>query len=331
MRLANRYGVTATNDMMPGYGYDCGHFETYAGMAQEKILTMRIHAAPSLFSDLNSITEKAVKYHSDHYQIKLLKQFVDGVPTTYTALMLEPYADNPETSGKTLNDLDQLETAILKAHQNGFSVHLHCCGDGAVRFALDSFEKAIEKYGATGSRHSIEHVETTTPEDIERFARLGVIASMQPEHLVSPKGFENNEYLSRFNERQKRYSWAFRSMLDAGVHVAFGSDCPIVSIDPFAGLYRAVTRLQDDHQPDGGWNPEQKLTIEEAIDSYTLQGAYTVHRENELGTLETGKLADFIVLDQNLLAINPEEIRKTKVLETIVGGSVVFSADRKWE
>jgi predicted amidohydrolase YtcJ len=209
------------------------------------------------------------------------------------------------------------------------SVRLHCCGDGAVHYALDCYEKAVKQYGNTGARHAIEHAETMTPEDIERFARLGVIASMQPEHLAMTDVFEENPYLVRYNQRQKKFAWPIKSLMDAGAIVSFGSDCPVVTNDPFVGLYRAVTRVHNDGKPEGGWNPEQKISMEDALHAYTLNGYYGVKREHELGTLEPGKLADLIVLDQNLLTVEPEKIRSTKVLLTILDGGTVHEATKR--
>jgi predicted amidohydrolase YtcJ len=196
----------------------------------------------------------------------------------------------------------------------------------SIEDALDCIEDSVKKYGQTGARHAIEHFETTIPEDITRCASLGVIASIQPAHIAMMDVFDESTYLGAFNKRQKKMSWAIRSFMDAGVIVAFGSDCPIVSNDPFLALYRAVTRLHNDGKPEGGWNPEQRISMEDALEAYTLNGAYGVGREDELGTLEKGKLADFIVLDRNLLKIDAEEIRGTKVLKTFMDGKCVYAA-----
>lgn len=324
MKRAATIGITGANDMLPYYGNDMGKYRCFADLKDNDEFTLRLHCAPNLFGNLDEVEEAAKNYNSDKFQVKLLKAFIDGVPTTYTSLMLEPFIDNPSTEGSTLSDLEQLKKCIMEAHKRGMSVRLHCCGDGATQYALDCYEEALKKYGDTGARHSVEHVETTIQEDIDRFARLGVIASMQPEHLAMTDIFEENPYLIRYNERQKKFAWPIKSIMDAGAVVSFGSDCPVVTNNPFVGLYRAVTRVHNDGEPKGGWNPEQKISMEEALSAYTLNGYYGVKREYELGTLEVGKLADLIVLDQNLLTIKPEKIRDTNVILTIVDGRIIY-------
>lgn len=324
MEKAKTIGITAANDMLPYFGKDLGKPSCFAELVDEGKFTMRLHAALNLFSDHEDVIEAAKKYNSDKFQISLLKGFIDGVPTTYTSLMLEPFIDNPSTKGRTISDLDILKQKVLEAQKRGLSVRIHCCGDGAVHYALDCYEEALEKYGDTGSRHAVEHFETTIQEDIDRCAKINVIASMQPEHLAMTNKFEENPYLVRYNERQIKFCWPIKSLMNAGAVVAFGSDCPVVTNNPFVSLYRAVTRMHNDGKPEGGWNPEQKVSMEEALDAYTLNGYYGVHREDELGTLEEGKLADLIVIDQNLLKITPDKIRDTTVVLTMVDGKIVY-------
>jgi len=326
MKRAATIGITGANDMLPYYGNDMGKYRCFHKLDENGESTLRLHCAPNLFGDLGEVEAAAKKYSSDKFQVKLLKAFIDGVPTTYTSLMLEPFIDNPSTTGSTLSDLNLLKKAILEAHKRGMSVRLHCCGDGATHYALDCYEEALNAFGTTGARHAVEHVETTIQEDIDRVARLGVIASMQPEHLAMTDIFEENPYLIRYNERQKKYAWTIKSFMDAGAVVSFGSDCPVVTNNPFVGIYRAVTRVHNDGKPEGGWNPEQKISMEDALHAYTLNGYYGVKREHELGTLEKGKLADLIVLDQNLFAIDPERIRETNVVLTMVDGDIVYEA-----
>ncbi|MDD4509057.1 MAG: amidohydrolase family protein [Eubacteriaceae bacterium] len=324
MKRAKTIGITGANDMLPYYGNDMGKYRCFSELDKNGEFTLRLHCAPNLFGDLDEVKEAAKIYDTDKFQIRLLKAFIDGVPTTYTSLMLEPFIDNPSTKGGTLCDLDLLKEKIEEAHSKGLSVRLHCCGDGATHYALDCYEGAIEKFGDTGSRHAVEHVETTIQADIDRFARLPVIASMQPEHLAMTDVFAENPYLVRYNERQKKFCWPIKSIMYAGAVVSFGSDCPVVTNNPFVGIYRAVTRVHNDGEPKGGWNPEQKVTMAEALHAYTYNGYYGVKREKELGTLEPGKLADLIVIDQNLLTIPHEEIRGSNVIFTMIDGKVVY-------
>ena len=329
VKKSNYYGITSINDFLPFYGFDMGNHDIFKKLEERGELSLRVHCAPDLFSDIDEVLSRREKYNSGRFRICMLKAFVDGVWTMHTALMLEPYANKPDSRGRPACDLDLLKDRIEEAHRKGISVRLHCCGDGASHYALDCIEGAVKKYGQTGARHAIEHFETTIMEDIARCASLGVIASIQPAHIAMIDVFDENTYLGAYNERQKKMSWAIGSFMDAGVTVVFGSDCPIVSSDPFLALYRAVTRLHNDGRPEGGWNPEQKISMEDALDAYTLKGAFAVGREDELGTLETGKLADFIVLDRNLLTIGAEEIRGTKVLKTFVEGKCVYAREQE--
>jgi len=324
MKRAATIGIVAANDMLPYYGNDMGKYRCFSDLDKSGEFTLRIHCAPNLFGNLDEVKRAAAIYDSEKFKVCLLKAFIDGVPTTYTSLMLEPFIDNPSTKGCTLSDPNLLKKKVEEAHSKGMSVRLHCCGDGAAQYALDCYEGAWDKYGDTGSRHAVEHFETTIQADIDRFARMNVIASMQPEHLAMTNVFEENPYLVRYNDRQKKFSWPIKSLMDAGAVVAFGSDCPVVTNNPFVGIYRAVTRVHNDGKPEGGWNPEQKISMPEALHAYTYNGYYGVHREHELGTLEAGKLADLVVLDQNLLDIPPGKIRDTNVILTVVDGRIVF-------
>jgi len=324
LKKARSYGITSLIDMLPFFGVDLGSYKTFYDLGQSGLLTTRVHAAADMCGDLDEISRAKETYHSEKYQIPLLKQFVDGVATTYTALMVEPYSDRPDDRGKTLIDLNELKVCVEEAHKRGMSVRLHACADGSVREALNAIESAVSKYGDTGARHAIEHCELVHPDDIGRFAKLGVIASIQPEHLAITDDFASNPYPDRFGEERCLLSWPIRSLLDSGAVVSLGSDCPVVDNSPFLELYRAVTRLHNDGEPDGGWNPHQRISVLEALHAYTYAPAFGVKREHELGTLEEGKLADMIVVDRDLLAVSPDEIRDANVLMTIMDGKVVF-------
>lgn len=326
LEKAKSYGITGANDMLPFFGVNLGSYETFYSMAENGELTTRIYAAADLCGDLNSIEKAMKEYSSDKYGIYLLKQFVDGVATTYTALLVSPYSDNKSTCGSTLMELEDLRKCILNAHKRGLSVRLHACGDGAVRAALDGFEEAIEKYGDTGARHAIEHNEVVHPNDLDRYKKLGVIASYQPEHLAITDDFESNSYPLRLGEERCKFAWPIKTILDTGANVSFGSDCPVVDNSPFLEIYRAITRLHNDGLPKGGWNPKEKISIAEALHAYTYVPVYGVKRENDLGTLEEGKIADMIVIDRDLFRASPQDIRDAKVLMTFLDGELVYEA-----
>ncbi|MEG2200452.1 MAG: amidohydrolase family protein, partial [Anaerovorax sp.] len=327
-RRANQYGITSTSDMTPYLGINLAYEKIYYKMSREEKLTVRIHAARDLFEDIHvylSVKEEAEKNDKGFYRVCYTKQFLDGVITNYTALMLESYWDKQGDCGGALLDIGKLNEGVERAHKNGISVRLHACGDGAVRVALDAFENAIKKYGQTKARHQIEHIEVIAQEDLKRFQKLGVIASVQPEHIVSGiDTFDNNCYPEVLGPDRERYTWAFRSLLQAGAVLACGSDAPVVEGNPFMGMYCGLTRLHPDGTPKGGWNPEEKLSIEELLQGYTFGAAYAEGREEELGTLEIGKLADIAVLDRNLLTATPDEVRDTRVLLTMVDGKIVY-------
>lgn len=329
MEKALRYGITSITDMTPYLGIDLSYMNAYLKMAKEDKLKIRINAALDLFADIKDVTAKRAKAEAEgngFYRIPFLKQFVDGVPGNHTAMMLEDYSDRPGEKGGALLDLDRLNDAIEAAHLQGMSVRLHACGDAAVRAALDGYENAIIRHGRGTSRHQVEHIEVIDPADIERFAKAGIMASVQPEHVVSGMpSFSDNNYPEILGPERTKYTWVFRQLLDTGAVLAGGSDCPVVEGSPFAGIYSGLERLHDDGTPEGGWNPQEKLTIEELLEIYTYGAAYGEGLENQLGTLGEGMIADIVVLDRNLLDVPSDQIKDTKVLMTIVNGDVKYS------
>lgn len=328
MRKAVRWGITSVSDMTPYLGLNLAFETTYFDMDRKGELDIRINAARNLFEDMETFLEiqrKAESSGSGMYRVPYMKQFLDGVITNYTALMLEPYSDRREEKGGSLLDLAALDSAVETAHRNNVSVRLHACGDGAVRAALDSYQRAIEKNGGTAARHQIEHIESIDSSDIPRFKELGVIASVQPEHIVSGiPTFQDNCYPELLGKEREKYTWPFHSLKDNGAVLAFGSDAPVVEGDPFYGMFCGLERIHPDGSPEGGWNPQEKLRIEDLLEGYTYGGAYAEGREEELGTLEVGKLADIAVIDRNLLTATSEGIKGAEVLLTIVDGRIVY-------
>lgn len=319
-----RQGVTSVHDMFPLPGLDLGDLETYGELERAGELTSRIHFLSALDGDFEWPQYLRRTYRSDVLQFSGLKQFLDGVPVTYTAYLLSPYSDRPDISGRPLFPPETVKEWTVAADKEGFRVRFHACGDGAVRLALDCFELARVKNGRRDARHTIEHIEVIHPADLPRFAELEVIASMQPEHLRATPFFEDNPYRIRYAGEREQYLWAIRSLKEHGARVALGSDFPVVTINPFIEIYRAVSRLHDDGQPVGGWNPEQKLSVNEVLTDYTAGSAFAAFRENDLGTLEPGKRADLVVLDRNLFDIDPTEIRDTRVILTMMNGRIVY-------
>jgi len=325
-KKAIRYGVTSVVDMQPYFGSDLGNKRAYQEFIQQDKESIRINVVLGLNeNNIKAFEEIKEEWKEiDKLDIVALKEFIDGVHTTYTALLLEPYSDKENFYGNPLINLEKLKKMIQKAHSKGINIRLHACGDGAVRFALESYKDVIKKYGYKNTRHTIEHIENIHEDDIPLFAKYNIIASMQPEHIAITEKFLDNPYPIRVGKKRERYLWPIKSILKSGATVSLGSDYPVVDINPFLEIYRGVTRLHNDRQPEGGWNPEEKLKIGEALRAYTYGSAYALQKEDKLGTLEEGKLADIIVLDKNLFEISPDEILKTNVIYTMINGEVLF-------
>ncbi|MFZ2285717.1 MAG: amidohydrolase [Bacteroidales bacterium] len=249
-----------------------------------------------------------------------VKGFVDGSLGSHTAAFIEPYTDLMTDSGLFVNSYEDLYDWISNADKAGQQVVIHAIGDRAINVLLNIYERVAIENGSRDRRFRIEHSQHIAPVDIRRFAELGVIASMQPYHAIDD-GRWAEEYIGP--ERIKT-TYAFRSLLDSGTTLAFGSDWFVAPATPLEGIYGAVTRRTLDGKNPDGWVPEQKITVEEALRAYTINAAYASFEEKIKGTLEPGKLADFVVLDRDITAIDPSEIRGVKVEQTWVGGRKVF-------
>jgi predicted amidohydrolase YtcJ len=324
MEGAAAYGITSVNDVMPYFHGNMGSVEAYSALDRKGGLTVRIHAAPNLFGDLDEVLEWRKKYSSDKLRIDMVKQFLDGVSTTHTALVLEDYADAPGDRGTPLFRLEAIEKAVPEAHRRGLAVKLHSCGDASLRLGLDYYENAIRLHGKNGVRHAIEHCEMVSDSDMPRFGALGVIPSVQPEHLALTQAFAENPYHTTLGKERADKTWPLKSLLESAGALAIGSDCPVVDCNPFLEIYRAVTRLHNDGEPAGGWNPSQKLTLAEILKCYTWGSAYGVGREAELGTLAPGKFADIVILSENLFGVDESALIKGRVDVTIMDGRIIY-------
>lgn len=250
-----------------------------------------------------------------------LKGFVDGSLGSTTAWFHEPYDDAPATSGITVSDTDALKAAIEGANAAGLHLAVHAIGDRANDWLLDTFAEAGGPSIAE-RRFRIEHAQHLSKAAIPRFAELGVIASMQPYHAIDDGRWAEK----RIGPERIKTTYAFRSLLDARTTLTFGSDWPVAPLDPLQGLYAAATRATLDGANPEGWAPEEKITVEEALRAYTAANAFAGFDEADLGTLEAGKLADFVVLSKDILAIDPAAIPQTHVVKTVIGGREVYSA-----
>lgn len=248
-----------------------------------------------------------------------IKLFSDGALGPRTGWMLAPYADSEET-GMPLTPMSEMAQKIALAQNSGLGTTIHAIGDRAVRELLDVYSEVLDGT-ADAPRHRIEHVQHSQPDDLTRLAPLGLVASVQPLHLV-----EDMQMVDDLLGERGRWAYAFRDLLDAGTVLAFGSDCPVVSPNPFLGIEAAVTRQTDAGLPLDGWYPSQRLTVAEAVYAYTMGAAVASGRQERIGSLSPGKLADMVVLDQDIFDIPPLEIGKTQVKMTVFGGEVVYQA-----
>jgi len=297
-------------------------FEAFQEMERRGELTLRVvKGIPH--EQLSAALSFGVKtgFGSELLRVGPLKMFADGALGPQTAWMIAPYEGTWSTGIPRLS-LAQAEEDIRRANDAGISCAVHAIGDAACRVVLDAFERAAGG-GRRALRNRIEHVQLLHPEDVGRFARLGVIASMQPLHATSDMLIAERYWGSR-----SAGAYAWKSLLDSGAALAFGSDCPVEICSPIAGIHAAVTRRRSDGSPGPqGWRAEQKVTVGQAVQAYTLGAAYAGGRESELGSIEEGKLADLTILDADIFSMeDPHEIRNVKPVLVIVGGRVVFSA-----
>ena len=250
-----------------------------------------------------------------------VKGLLDGTVDARTAAMLEPYVGGG--SGLPMWPEDQLKRSAAAWDAAGFQIMLHAIGDKAIRLALDAFEHAARVNGTSGRRHRVEHAEVPDPADLPRFARLGVIASTQA-LFANPDQTTLENYAPLLGPARAARANAFGRFDQAGAVQAFGSDWPVFPMEPLRGIYCAATRQTPEGTPAGGWHPENRLSVEAALRHFTADAAYASFDEAEKGTLSPGKLADFVVLSQDLLALPPERLLEAKVLLTVVGGRESF-------
>ncbi|HET7620679.1 MAG TPA: amidohydrolase [Gemmatimonadaceae bacterium] len=319
MKYVAAQGVTSVQNM--GSWSDLAVFER--GKKEGRLLT-RFYAVVPLASWERLRDTVAARGHGDEWvRIGGLKGFVDGSLGSHTAAMLEPFTDAPNDTGLLVNTPEDLYAWTSGADKAGLQVMVHAIGDRAIRLQLDIYERVEREDGPRDRRFRIEHAQHPAPSDIPRFAKLNVIASMQPYHAIDD-GRWAEEVIGK--ERAKT-TYAFRSFLDENARLAFGSDWFVAPPTPLEGIYAAATRRTLDDKHPGGWVPEQKITVEEALRAYTSGSAYASFEENRKGTLERGKLADFAIIDRDITRIPPEEIRDAKVLVTVVGGKVVYERE----
>lgn len=311
-------GVTAVHDMADG---GTAHLDALARARATGRLKVRVYAACPLarWEDLRDRIQRSGR-GDDWVRIGGLKGFVDGSLGSHTAAFDAPFDDAPDDRGFFVNDPADLERWITGADAAGLQVMVHAIGDRANATLLDIFERVAAAHGPRDRRARIEHAQHLRPADVARFAAAGVIPSMQPYHAIDDGRWAE----SVIGAERARTTYAFRALLDAGAVLAFGSDWFVAPPTPLEGLYAAVTRRTLDDAHPGGWVPEQRITLDEALRAYTFGGAYASFFEDRAGTLESGKLADLVVLDRNLFELAPQHLCEARIMTTIVGGAVVY-------
>ena len=309
-------GVTSVHNM--GSWSDLAIFER--ARADGRLKT-RIYAVVPLSSwERLRDTVQARGTGDEWLRIGGLKGFVDGSLGSHTAAMLEPFTDAPGDRGFFVNTPENLYAWTSDADKAGLQVMIHAIGDRAIRMLLDTYERVARENGPRDRRFRMEHAQHISPADIPRFGTLGVIASMQPYHAI-----DDGRWADRvIGPERAKGTYAFRSLLDSGATLAFGSDWFVAPPTPLEGIYAAVTRRTLDDRNPGGWVPEQKITVEEALRAYTVGSAKASFDEARKGTLARGKLADLVLIDRDLTTIAPESIRDARISMTVVGGRVVF-------
>jgi predicted amidohydrolase YtcJ len=319
MRWAASHGVTGVADVsVPWFEVAALRRAHDAG----RMITRVAVFVPVQDWHLMADTVRAAGRGDQWFRLAGVKGYVDGSLGSTTALFYEPYVDAPDTKGLMVTPEDSLRKWIGAADSAGLQVAVHAIGDRANGVILDIYDSLARAHGPSDRRFRIEHAQHLRPSDIQRIARSGVIASMQPYHAIDDGRWAEK----RIGPERIKTTYAFRSLLDAGTHLAFGSDWTVAPLDPILGIYAAVTRRTLDGKHPEGWVPEQKITAEEALRAYTTGNAYGVFAERKRGMLKPGYLADVTVLSQDLTAIPPEKIEHVAVQATVVGGKIVFEA-----
>ncbi len=315
----SKNGVTSVQDYS-----EWADFQIYQQLKEEGKLTVRITEWLPFDTPLNDLQNMRAQGGTKDPWLKTgaLKAFTDGAMGSRTAAMLEPYSDDPSTSGILTNDPEKLTAMAIQRDKAGFQLAFHAIGDRANRIALDVFEAVAKANGPRDRRDRIEHAQVVAPTDFVRFAELQVIASMQPSHQTTDMRWAED----RIGRERILGAYAWSTMLKNGVRLAFGTDYNVEPISPCRGLYACVTRERPDGGPRNGWEPREKISLEECIRAYTSGSAYAQFEEGKKGELKAGEYADFVILSNDLTKVPPAQFTKTHVLRTVVGGRIVFPA-----
>jgi predicted amidohydrolase YtcJ len=322
LRHAAENGVTSVHEMA-----DASSFEVFEELARTNRLSARVHVYIPI-AEVATLARLRPKSPLGSPYLKLagLKAFMDGSLGSATAYFFEPYTDDPRTSGLLHGQMFPegiMQERILEADRAGLQLAIHAIGDRANSILLDMYEKAVAVNGSRDRRWRVEHAQHLRPADIARFGRLGLVAAVQPYHLIDDGRWAEG----KIGPERARTTYAFRSLQQAGATLAFGSDWTVAPLSPILGIYAAVTRRTLDGKKPGGWVPEEKISVEEAVRAYTANGAWVEFAESAKGTIEAGKLADLVVLDRDIFAIPPEQIGGVRVRMTVFDGKILYGKD----
>jgi predicted amidohydrolase YtcJ len=319
LRQIAAMGLTSVHDA----GIDVSQDRLYRDYADRKLLTARVYA---MIGDTGADFDQLSKngplntYANDVYALRAVKLYADGALGSRGAALIAPYSDEPKSHGLLFRKDGDIHAMMAKAMARGYQVNVHAIGDAGNRQILDGYQQLVARHGSAAQRHRIEHAQVVALEDIPRFKRIGIIPSMQPTHATS----DMNMAEQRVGPQRIRGAYAWRTFLNQGSRIACGSDFPVESPNPFFGIHAAVTRQDAAGQPSAGWYANEAMTLEQAFRCFTLDAAWAGHQEKRQGSLEKGKWADFIVIDQDLFTMPAKDIYKVGVLQTWVGGRQVY-------
>ncbi|MGH9512998.1 MAG: amidohydrolase [Terriglobales bacterium] len=324
LAYAASLGVTSVQEMNDEETDSFANIEVYDELLQRGQLTARIYAAPAIY-DWQDQAKIGIRhaFGSPYLRLGAVKGFADGSLGSRTAYFFEPYSDAPNNFGllnKEMQPLSRMQAWMTGADAAGLQICTHAIGDRAISTVLDLYTEVAKANGVFDRRWRVEHAQHMAAKDFDRFAQLHVIASVQPYQAIDDGRWAEQ----RIGRDRASRTYAFRTFLNHGVRLAFGTDWPVVPLNPILGIYAAVTRATLDGKNPNGWFPEQKLTVAEAVEAYTMGSAYAEFQEKEKGSITLGKLADMVLVDGDIFSMDPAKIKDVKVVKTIVGGKVVW-------